>query len=603
MVSRRNFISITIMMLTLLLMFQLTQVYFENIAEVDKNEFIPGQVISGASAWQPEVVDLTNPEIKTRYVLFYGDKNSAIGHAVEQWCTYTKRNLVVCPDLDSFAGTIGINQEYVLVESACLDVQTDMDTLGKFADAGVSIVFCDLPEVAEISKSVQMKKMLGIRNIVDEKVTVEGIKLFSGFLLGGEVSYYGDDAHSNMQKADLEMPWYQLNAGAQTYMVGLLDEQIENDKTVTREDLPALMWSYSNGRSKIFVVNGDYLHGNAGVGILSAIDAKLSEYTLYPILDAQLLTVANYPGLANENAEEMNRIFSSGMIKAGRDVVFPQLVATAKQTGFIMSCMLQMQYDYEDLISPEAGAYRSYLQLLKRANAEMGLSLERKDGTTLTGKLYKDGQFMELANSKYLFGAVYTAHDSFEEIVGALPDSVNTVVSGTYADQDLISFGNDRLTIQTVTGDASVHSFQSDLYMRSVQTALGYTNVLLDLNKVFWPAENEDSWEVLSKRYADNLYTDWRNYQTFEDVTVSGNDQKIRQLLTMDYSHIRKGNMIYLELEDMYQPVSFVLRLHQMSPEYISGGTCVQLEDGAYLIRITAPTAEIYLTNSNPIHN
>lgn len=603
MVSRRNFISITIMMLTLLLMFQLTQVYFENIAEVDKNEFIPGQVISGASAWQPEVVDLTNPEIKTRYVLFYGDKNSAIGHAVEQWCTYTKRNLVVCPDLDSFAGTIGINQEYVLVESACLDVQTDMDTLGKFADAGVSIVFCDLPEVAEISKSVQMKKMLGIRNIVDEKVTVEGIKLFSGFLLGGEVSYYGDDAHSNMQKADLEMPWYQLNAGAQTYMVGLLDEQIENDKTVTREDLPALMWSYSNGRSKIFVVNGDYLHGNAGVGILSAIDAKLSEYTLYPILDAQLLTVANYPGLANENAEEMNRIFSSGMIKAGRDVVFPQLVATAKQTGFIMSCMLQMQYDYEDLISPEAGAYRSYLQLLKRANAEMGLSLERKDGTTLTAKLYKDGQFMELANSKYLFGAVYTAHDSFEEIVGALPDSVNTVVSGTYADQDLISFGNDRLTIQTVTGDASVHSFQSDLYMRSVQTALGYTNVLLDLNKVFWPAENEDSWEVLSKRYADNLYTDWRNYQTFEDVTVSGNDQKIRQLLTMDYSHIRKGNIIYLELEDMYQPVSFVLRLHQMSPEYISGGTCVQLEDGAYLIRITAPTAEIYLTNSNPIHN
>ena len=82
MVSRRNFISITIMMLTLLLMFQLTQVYYENIAEVDKNEFIPGQVISGASAWQPEVVDLTNPEIKTRYVLFYGDKNSAIGHAV-----------------------------------------------------------------------------------------------------------------------------------------------------------------------------------------------------------------------------------------------------------------------------------------------------------------------------------------------------------------------------------------------------------------------------------------------------------------------------------------------------------------------------------------
>ena len=593
------------MMLTLLLMFQLTQVYYENIAEIDKNEFLSDQVISGADAWQPEAIDLADPELETRYILFFGDENGALGNAVRQWCTYTKRNLVVCQNLSSFAGKIGKNQEYVLVESACLDLEQDLDILGEYAEAGVSIIFCDLPDVAEISQNTQLQQMLGIRTIADTQVTVEGIKLFSGFLLGGEISYYADDENTGMQQTDLEMPWYQLNAGAQTYMVGLLDEQLENDENVTRENLPAVMWSYSDGKSKIFAVNGDYLHGNAGVGFLSAIDAKLSDYALYPVLDAQLLTVANYPSLTNENAKVMYEIFSSGMVQAGRDVVFPQLVATAEQTDFTLSCMLQMQYSYVDFASPEVAAFQSYLQLMKKADAEMGLSLDRYAETELSEKLQEDLWFLETANSNYRYGAVFSTNDSFEDIVGTneLPDSVNTVVSAQYADQDIISFGNDRITVQTVTGSAEDHPYRSDLYMRSAQTALGYTNVLLDLNRVFWPSEDDPSWEVISKNYSDNLYTYWRNFQTFEDVTVSQSDQKIRTLLTMDYEHVRKGNVIYLELENADQSVSFVLRLHNMEPDYVSGGTCIQLEDGSYLIRTTAENVEIHLTNSNPIQN
>ena len=605
MVSRRNFISITIMMLTLLMMFQLTQVYYENIAEIDKNEFIPEQVISGANAWEPEALDLTDPDLETRYILFFGEENGAVAHAVKQWCTYTKRNLVVCQDLDSFTGKIGKNQEYVLVESACLNLESDLDTLGKYAEAGVSIVFCDLPDVAQISQNALLQQMLGIRTVAEEQVTVEGIKLFAGFLVGGEVSYYADDEGSGLTKEDLEMPWYQLNAGTQTYMVGLLDEQSKNDETITRENLPALMWSYSDGKSKIFAVNGDYLHGNTGVGILSAIDAKMSDYALYPVLDAQLLTVANYPSLTNENAKVMHEVFSSGMVQAGRDIVFPQLVATAEQTDFVISCMLQMQYNYVDFAGPEVAAFQSYLQLMKKADAEMGLSLDRFAETALSEKLQEDLWFLETANSNYRYGAVYSSRDSFADIIGTneLPDSVNTVVSAQYADQDLISFGNDRITVQTVTGDASEHNFRADLYMRSVQTSLGYTNVLIDLNKVFWPSESDPSWEVLSKRYADNLYTDWRNFQAFEDVTVSQNDQKIRNLLTMDYDHVRKENVIYMELENTDQAVSFVLRLHHMKPEYVSGATWIALEDGVYLIRATAQSVEIHLTNSNPIHN
>ena len=600
MVSRRNFISISIMMLTLLFMFMATQVYHEYMAENERNEFIPEYVISGADEWQQDVFDVADPYLDTQYVLFLGNENSSVGQTVQKWCRYTKRNLVTCEDLNGFAGSIGENQEYVLVESANLDIQKDLQTLNQFAEAGVNIVFCDLPQPQKISQSPQLQQMLGISRIQDENVTADGIKLFAGFLLGGEVTYNKED---EFQDKDLEMPWYQLGAGAQTYMVGLLDEQRMADEGVTRETLPALMWSYTDGDSKIFAINGEYLHDNTGIGILSAIDAEFSDHALYPILNAQLLTVANYPGLADENADEMRRIFSGSMIQAGRDAVYPQLVATAEQTGFVMSCMLQTQYDYQDANDPQASAFNEYAKLMKKAGAEMGISLERKGDVALEEKLVEDQQFMERTNSQYQFGAVYSACDSFEEIVAAdsLPDSVNTVVSVQNAAQDLISFGNENVTVQAITSDASVHSFRSDLYMRSVQSALGYTNVLLDLNRVFWPDESEESWEKLSKRYADNLYTDWKAFQTFEDVTVSGSDQKIRQLLVMDYNQVRKGNVIYLELDNTEQPVSFILRLHNEKPEYVSGGDCVELEDGMYLIRTTEQFVEIHLTSSNPI--
>jgi hypothetical protein len=605
MISRRNFISITIMMLVLLFMLQSTQIYYEYAAKIDVNRFYSENAKTSVEAWEPDMLDISDPDLDARYVLFLGNENGDIGRTVKQWCYYTKRNLVVLEDLEGFPGNIGKNQEYVMVESTYCDVLKNLDALNAFAEAGVSIVFCDLPEVEEVSRSSQLRQMLGIRKIKDKNMTAAGIKMFSGFLLGGEVVYQADDKDSNLRDDDLEMPWYQLSAGAQTYMVGLLDEKQMADDAITRENLPALLWSYSDGRRKVFAVNGDYLHDNTGVGILSAIDATLNEYTLYPILNAQLLTVANYPGLADENAAWVHQIFSSGMVQAGRDVVFPQMVATAKQTGFTMSCMLQIQYDYHDAARPKGAAYRDYLKLMKEAYAEMGISLERMDEVPLVEKMEEDKKFLKKLNSRYRFGAVYAAGDSFEDIVGqaALLDSINTVVSGQYAAQELIALRDGGITLQTITGDAGEYSFRSDLYMRSAQTALGYTNVLLDLNRVFWPDENEDSWEKLSKRFADNLYTHWRDFQAFEDVTVSQNDQKIRQLLSMDYSYAREESVIKLNLENTDQTVSFVLRLHNEKPVKVVGGTYVALEEGAYLIRTSAKSVEIHLTDNYPIHN
>ena len=602
MVSKRNFVSIIIMMLTLIFMFQAIQFYYEYIADVDINEYISEQDISSLHAWKADIIDLLDFNFNKRYVLFVGNDNGDVGNSVKQWCNYTKRNLLICDDLVEFSGMIGNGQEYVLIESSYLDMDTDLDILDQFSEAGVSIVFCDLPDVTEISRNIQLQKLLGIQQVFDDYTTIEGIRLFSGFLLGGEMIY---SVENGLLEDKLEVPWYQLGAGAQTYMVGLFDENDMLADGITREMLPALMWSYSNGNCKLFAVNGDYLHDNTGVGILSAIDAKLNDHILYPILDAQLMTVANFPGLANENTEALYRLFSGNMIQTGRDVIYPQIVATAAQTGFDMSCMLQTQFDYQDDKHPEMYAFKDYAYLMKKAGAEIGLSLDRKDDVALSDKLDADRLLFEQSDNRYMFGAVYSGQDDLLSFTDAIsfPDSVNTVVLNMSKGNDLISFADDNLTIQSITNDPSIHSFTSDLYMRSVQTALGYTNVLIDLKRVFWPSVEEESWEKLSKCYADNLYTYWRSFQTFEDVTVSQNDQKIRQLLTMDYSYERRGNVICLELDNTDQPANFILRIHNMQPEYIEGGSWIELEDSVYLIKTTAQYVEIHLTSSNPIFN
>ncbi len=602
MVSRRNFISITSMMLVLLVIFQATQLYYERFGNIDVNEYFQENVKSGTAAWKQAEIDVTDPALTEQYVLFIGDEDGAVNHTVKQWCNYTKRNLVVCEDLDSFHGNIGRNQEYVLVESAHLDLHNDVSKLIEFAEAGVSIVFCDLPSARDVSENAQLQKLLGIRKVRAENVAVTGLKMFSGFFVGGEFSYQVEDETPDQK---LEIPWYQLAAGAQTYMIGLLDDQQMKDEGISREMLPAVLWSYTNGNVKVFAVNGDYLHDNTGVGMLAAIDAKLNYYSLYPILDAQVLTVANYAGFAEENTAVLQQIFSNNMLQVGRDVVFPQLFATMEQSGFTMSCMLQLQYDYLDTKEPQTEAYRTFLKLMKGAGAEMGLSLGSKGNTTLAEKLAADKRFFAKTNSQYAIGSVYTSKYSFRDIIGTglLPDSVRTIVSAHNARQDLIAFGNEEITVQTVTNDASVYTFASDLYMRSVQTALGYTNVQIDLNRVFWPAKNEISWERLSKKIGDNLYTGWRKFQDFEDATVSQNDQKIRQLLTMDYNHTCVDNVIHLELENTNQSVSFILRLQNIKSAYVEGGTCTMLEDGAYLIRTDAKNVDIHIVDSNTMND
>ena len=155
----------------------------------------------------------------------------------------------------------------------------------------------------------------------------------------------------------------------------------------------------------------------------------------------------------------------------------------------------------------------------------------------------------------------------------------------------MVSYYSDSVTLQTVTSDGMNYAYSDDIRMRSIQTALGYTNVMLDMYDIFWPQEKTARWEVMQKRFSSNLLTYWKNFDGFDSTTLSESNARTRTFLNLDYSQSREDNEITLKTSE---PGSwFVLRLHDEEIDEVEGGTETKLEDNAYLIYAEVTTVKI----------
>ena len=95
MVSRRNFITITLIMLVLLFLFQAPEVIRERMYDYGSNAYAKTQETTFD---RQSVVSVTKKDVKQsgRYIVFIGDLDDhATGSAVRQWCAYSKRDIRV----------------------------------------------------------------------------------------------------------------------------------------------------------------------------------------------------------------------------------------------------------------------------------------------------------------------------------------------------------------------------------------------------------------------------------------------------------------------------------------------------------------------------
>ena len=597
MVSRRKFFSIAIMMFVLLFMFQFSMVLRDRQNTYDVNSNLAPKQNDGKNVWKNEELDLASVgTTDRRYVLFVGDSSSGMAEAVSRWCTYAKWDIAKCSSMEKFKENDKNLPGILILESEKYALDDNLKKIEELEQKGVIIVFGCLENAENIEKNQELQDFLGIYKIVSKKTELTGAKLFEGLLLGGEVVYETPEDKDERDRQDLQLnvPWYQVGSGTKTYMVGLLD-QSKQKETVENEELPTLIWRNGIRNGSIFCVVGDYMKDSTALGLLDGMVAEASSYYIYPVVNAQNLSMINFPVFADENNEQMMELYSQSITGMARDIMWPSLISIVEKGGLKMSCFMQPQTNYEDGIEPTSKNLVFYLKQMKEQNAEAGLSLQYKNAESLRDKLNQDAEFFRKADSSYKYGAAYTEEKDLDTVKALmnteLMKNVSTLVCEYTEDEPVISYCTDSVTLQSVTSDGMNYTYSDDIRMRSIQSSLGYTNVMLNMQKIFWPERKKDRWQIMQKRFSSNLLTYWKNFTGFDSTTLSESNTRTRTFLNLDFSETKTDDEITLKTSE--SGGWFILRTHGEEIEEIEGGTQKKLEDNVYLIQAQDTTVKI----------
>lgn len=597
MVSRRNYLTIAMMFVILLFMFQFTGVMKEQLSEYESNEYADDTTTSfqRSDAFLAEQTSADACE-----VIYVGEAGGAEESVVKTWCSYRKRTFFCSSSLALLDSLQDDALQVLVVDGSKVTSEEEVAVLRREAQMGVTVIFATLPQSSVIREYRDLRELLGIRAVIADEIPLAGMHLFSGFLLGGEEIYevteLGEEERQDMNPS---VPWYTTGAGTKTYMVGTLsDETIEQtvdneiraqyagmeEEAAKNSLLPAILWRNSVDTAKIFCVNGDYLADISGVGILDAMMGETYDYDIYPVINAQNLVIADLPAFVSENEEEMQKRYSQSAQAVYQEIVWSSLTSIASRTGAKMTCMMTPQFTYTDEEEPDGENVTYYLKRLKEEHAEAGLSADSREGIPLSEKIKQDQTFWQTYAPSYRFLSLYA--DGVKSIgeESALPAEIRTVALGSGASGQAVGYLNENVTLQPSTSSGIRHTFLDDFKVKCMETALGYSNITLDLYSVTYPEGDEDSWEKMSKKIAANLGTYWKAYEAFDATTLTESDVRIRRFLALDYKQQRAGNVITLSLEHREDAAWFLLRLHGEKVTEVAGGSFEEIEDGVYLI-------------------
>lgn len=619
MVSRRNYAAITAVMVIIFFLFQFLNMakdhwndYSENQYAVDVNELSGADnvyVASDSDELDQQSTGLIPWEKKKCVVCIGSNESNTMGEMIGNWALYMKRKIIYYESISAYENAISKKTQdtpqFVLVDPDFInwDDTKQIRSLQTCVENGISVIFGKLPDASIVGSHKLLRRLLGIDEIVQESVTGNGIHLYSGFLLGGEVIYkaYNEEEEKN-QDMELTFPWYHLTSGTKIYMKGMLE-----DPTVNIQEYPPLIWRKNFTTASVFAVIGDYMTDATGLGMLTAMLSEMQSYTIYPVVNAQNFIAANYPAAANENSSILRQMYSQTMRGFLRDVVWPAFSSINIKTSFSLSSMMTIQFDYTDTAKPNSEDIQYYMEAVNEEEGEMGYSAYNVSNTSISEMISEDADFWNKTLPDYQFASLYYGDYSQKAVQGILDNSfmqrVRTVIGNVDTTSDVVGYVNNQVTRQNTLIDGYEHTFRQDLRIRSVETALGYTSILADVSKAAYPQSDEDGWEKLSEKLMANTITFWKPFSAFSGTTVSQCDSRIRRFLSLNYEEVanESNNKILIHASEGDETAWFVLKTNGEVISDVAGGKYEKIEDNVWLIGMEESSILITLKPSNTL--
>lgn len=599
MLSKRVYFTVSSLMMLVLFMFQFSGIIRKKYNNFDENKYAVS-----------EKNDLNNNNVFTvltdedkvvksisGYIVYIGDINTKTGNTVYEWCNYTKRNLLVYKTVSQYHR---YNEKYpdaVLIDSDYVNIDSDIDTFSLLTDYGINLVFCTLPSYSAISENQRFEQLCGI-SPHRESVNASGLKLYSGFLLGGEAWYTKEnDPDGKFQNMKLTMPWYNTSNATKTYMSAVVES--EDGSKIDNEDQPAVIWRKSHDHAYVFCINGDYIKDISGIGILTAIMSESKDLDIYPVVDSQSVIVNNFPMFSFENDDAVEKYYLRNTSSLLENVIWPDISNLAESTGARFTFMAAPQINYSDnnLVSVREMDY--FFRLFSEISSEAGLTTTRDDATSIDEKLTADAGIFSNYLSNYKFTSIIARKDELENVLSSknsLIDDVNTIVTDSqdYGGTKLFSYVNDNVINVECPVTSDKYTYSDDFRQRCFQTALAYTNIEFNMTGVCNPDDEKELWNEEIKSKSTALTSYMKNSKMFTKCSISQADKRIREFMAADYSYKQNSSYVSLDITGAQDMARFIVRLRTGEVENVSGAVCTKVEKGVYLI--TAQSKHVEMT-------
>lgn len=599
MLSKRVYFTVSALMMLVLFMFQFSGIIRKKYNNFDENKYA---VSEKNDLNKNNVFTVLTDEDKvvksiSGYIVYIGDINTKTGNTVYEWCSYTKRNLLVYKTVSQYHR---YNEKYpdaILIDSDYVNIDSDIDTFSLLTDYGINLVFCTLPSYSAISENQRFEQLCGI-SPHSESVNASGLKLYSGFLFGGEAWYTKEnDPDGKFQNMKLTMPWYNTSNATKTYMSAVVES--EDGSKIDNEDQPAVIWRKSHDHAYVFCINGDYIKDISGIGILTAIMSESKDLDIYPVVDSQSVIVNNFPMFSFENDDAVEKYYLRNTSSLLENVIWPDISNLAESTGARFTFMAAPQINYSDnnLVSVREMDY--FFRLFSEISSEAGLTTTRDDATSIDEKLTADAGIFSNYLSNYKFTSIIARKDELENVLSSknsLIDDVNTIVTDSqdYGGTKLFSYVNDNVINVECPVTSDKYTYSDDFRQRCFQTALAYTNIEFNMTGVCNPDDEKELWNEEIKSKSTALTSYMKNSKMFTKCSISQADKRIREFMAADYSYKQNSSYVSLDITGAQDTARFIVRLRTGDVENVSGAVCTKVEKGVYLI--TAQSKHVEMT-------
>lgn len=605
MLTRRNFFVILIMFLVVFLMFMLVDL---STAYLTRHEYNPQAdipvTIQAEETFSIGMLDAASvsqgalSEAIQAYpvvAIMTEDPASVNVQNIQEWCLYNRYRYQVYTELPEATQLEGYRA--ILFDTPVSDVAR-LPLLQDYAALGIDMIFTQLPEYQALQAAPELADFYGIEGFVQEAMPIKGLYIFDEFFIGGERIYAVDDIYGD---SDDDIPRtvanYTLRPG---YLMFI--QAVAQDETVDYMELPGLVWRTHTGNSNVFAVNTDLFAGKNLPGLLTACLSQTGAFYVYPVVNAQTISVVDFPMLADENGTVMASLYSRSAEALGRDVLWPAIVKILKNYSSAFNFFMAPQLDYSDAVQPSGELISFYRTEIESQSGMLGLSMQQESAVSFDELCRQNDAFLQAAMPAYRFTAACVTRDQLTGISAQneLPaplSSTTLLMTDLQEDRPLMEFVNDRVLAVSFTTDGYRHESMDDLRLMCIENALGMNNQKVEMSRAFYPRNNED-WNTLNLLWSRGD-TFQKPYHTFDTLTAYGMEERVRTFLALDFEAGMQDNVLTLRVKNGVKNTSFVLRLLNHEIQSVKGGKCKVLSDTAYLLQPAGEQMELQL---RPLH-